>query len=164
MHPLRALLQTRNDGVRLGRCLETLYPCEEIVIVDHGSSDDTLHIARLYGCTVIRAGLNPSSELLHQLISPLVGSGWTLCLEPCESLSEGLAASLFDWKLGGETSLAGPPRSAFLREETNAGWTEKSLAQVRLIPPGWNRWERQMPGHDESSVPLEGALLRFTYP
>ena len=57
----RQLLHTENDALRLGRLLETLYPCDEILIVDHGSFDATSQVAREYGARII-AGSHASNE------------------------------------------------------------------------------------------------------
>jgi glycosyltransferase involved in cell wall biosynthesis len=162
MVPITALVHAHNDGLRIGRCLETLYPCDEIVIVDHGSDDGTLHVAREYGARVVKAaeasfaigdlwGAEPERE------------GWILCLDPSESLTESLAASLFEWK---SESLGESPSSysVFLREETAEGWVENPVAQTRLVPARWQRWEGRFPQNDDSALVLEGELLRFVLP
>ena len=48
MPSITALIHTSNDALRLGRLLETLYPCDTIVVVDHRSQDKTLRLAREY--------------------------------------------------------------------------------------------------------------------
>jgi glycosyltransferase involved in cell wall biosynthesis len=55
MPPITALLHTTNDALRLGRALETLLPCAEIIIVDHHSADATRRIARDYGARIVTA-------------------------------------------------------------------------------------------------------------
>jgi glycosyltransferase involved in cell wall biosynthesis len=55
MPPITALLHTRNDALRLGRALEMLLPCAEILIVDHDSGDATHRIAHQYGARIIGA-------------------------------------------------------------------------------------------------------------
>jgi glycosyltransferase involved in cell wall biosynthesis len=160
MLTLAALLHTRNDALRLGRCLETVYPCDEIVVVDHGSSDETLHVAREFGAKIVgvdaaakaRNVFPPKSSILTQ---------WLLCLDPRESLSEALAASLFEWKT------ASPDASAFalhLREENAHGWIDNPVSQTRLVPAGWDRWNGRFPVNQPSSATLEGKLLRFAFP
>jgi len=158
MPSITALLHTHNDALRLGRALETLYPCDEIVVVDHGSQDGTEHVARDYGVKVIAAksGLSPA-----ECLPPL--SGWILCLDPRESLTEGLAASLYEWKtehLAGSVSSF----SVYLREETIQGWIANPQAQTRLVPADWSRWEKMLPANDPAAVVLEGELLRFVFP
>jgi len=164
MLPIRALLNTANDGLRLGRCLETLHPCDEIVIVDHGSTDDTLRVAQRYGARILTAGPGHEADAHRQMIRPWLCDGWILCVEPRESLTEALAASLFEWKAGHRAGSSRPaPRSVFVREETRDGWSDHPVAQTRLVPGDWRFWEGLLPRSDDS-VPLEGPLLRFTFP
>lgn len=162
MVAIRAILHSHNDALRIGRCLETLYPCDEIVIVDHGSEDATLHVAREYGARIVKAGPENSAT------GNLWGAGheraeWILCLDPSESLTESLAASLYEWKSEAvPESAAG--YSVFLREETAEGWVENPVAQTRLVPANWQRWAGRFPQNEESAVVLEGELLRFVLP
>lgn len=161
MPRITALLQTRNDGLRLGRCLETLYPCDDIVVVDHGSEDDTVRIARDYGARIVipeSGGNNP-----HHSQARLTADTWILCLDPRESLSESLAASLFEWK-SDRTWEGGQPRAIFVREETAQGWNALATAQTRLVPSQWDRWQGHLPRHDPGTATLEGDLLRFVFP
>lgn len=162
MPQLTALLHTNNDALRLGRCLETLYPCDHILIVDHGSQDDTVRIAREHAARVITATPKASSDHYAQSAAP----GWILALDPRESLTEGLAASLFDlreeWKLSGK--ITAPAYSMFVREETADGWIEIPAAETRLVPHTWNRWNGNLPVHEFSTIVLEGELLRFNFP
>ena len=55
MTSITALLHTENDALRVGRVLETLYPCDQILVVDHGSRDASVRIAREYGARVVDA-------------------------------------------------------------------------------------------------------------
>jgi hypothetical protein len=162
MDSITALLHTENDGLRLGRALETLYACDDILIVDHGSRDATLRIAREYGARVVVA----TPECSSQDYLRFAHAGWILCLDPRESLTEKLAASLFEWK--SESLAAKPPAasvySVFLREETAQGWVEVPAAQTRLVPQGWRLWKGKYPMHEPSALALEGELLRFVFP
>jgi|SRR5579871_817079 len=161
MPSITALIETRNDALRLGRCLETLYPCDEIVVVDRGSRDATVHIAREYGARVVEAAKGSAFD--HCLQS--ANAEWILYLDPHESLTEALAASLYEWK--SEMLASDPPASAFcvyLREETTEGWVEHPAALTRLVPADWSRWEGRFPAHDSAALALEGELLRFVLP
>ena len=155
MPRLTALLHTHNDALRLGRCLETIYPCDQILIVDHGSDDATARIAREYGAKIVAARNGSSAAEYLQSSS----HDWVLCLDPRESLTESLAATLFEWKM----NEAAGAYSVHLREETDAGWVEHSTATTRLVPARWERWEGHFPAC-ESAVVLEGELLRFAHP
>jgi hypothetical protein len=175
MPAITALLHTENDALRLGRCLETLYPCDHILIVDHGSRDSTVSIAREYGASVIAAlpGATPAYYLRSadprsadpRSADPGFGDpGWLLCLDPHESVSESLAASLYEWKSPAASAPTAPAFSVFLREETAEGWVQLTVAQTRLVPPDWNRWNGSLPVNDPSAFVLSGELLRFVFP
>jgi glycosyltransferase involved in cell wall biosynthesis len=159
MPSITALLHTEDDALRLGRCLETLHPCDKIVVVDHGSRDLTVRIAREYGAIVLPAERESSPNFYLQHADP----AWVFCLDPRESFTEGLSASLFEWKL----LPLSPTPSAFsvqMREETDQGWAGLPTPQTRLVPYGWNRWMGRFPINEPSAATLEGELLRFTLP
>jgi len=160
MRRLAAILHTLNDERRIGRCLETLYPCDEILIVDEGSTDQTVRIAREYGASVI----GPVNEQLPGGFAQASGAEWVLCLDPRESLTEGLAASLFEWKSHRSSSTDAEAFCVFVREETATGWVEKQEAQPRLVPRNWQEWNGHWPSADGATFALEGQVLRFLFP
>ncbi|MGB6402756.1 MAG: hypothetical protein WBF26_07900 [Candidatus Sulfotelmatobacter sp.] len=162
MPPITALLHTKNDALRLGRALEMLLPCTDIVIVDHHSTDATLRVARQYGARVVTADAHPAAD--HYLDLALYD--WVLCLDPAESISEGLQASLFEWSVAPiqpDMSVAanGSAFSMFVRQQTSEGWLQLPAPETRLIPRGWTRWDGRLPAREPSAVALEGDLLRF---
>ncbi|MGA8432968.1 MAG: hypothetical protein WB729_24310 [Candidatus Sulfotelmatobacter sp.] len=161
MPSITTLLHTFNHGLMLGRALETLYPCDEILIVDHGSYDDTVRVAHEYGARVISLPPDalPSSWL------QAASSDWILCLEPRESLTEALAASLYEWKLdeAGEGTRA-RACSLSLREETATGWRNLPNRETRLVEKNWSQWRGWLPAYDPSAKMLDGPVLRFMRP
>lgn len=160
MPAITALLHTQNDALRLGRCLETLYPCDHILVVDHGSHDSTVGVAREYGARVTDAlhGASPGDYVRA------AESAWIFCLDPHESVSESLAASLYEWKSSACAAASASAFSVFLREEREDGWVQSPVAQTRLVPPNWNCWDGRFPSADPSARALEGELLRFVFP
>jgi hypothetical protein len=164
MPPITALLHTTDDALRLGRCLETLRPCREVIVVDHGSRDATVRIAREYGARIVcwEDGTEPGHYLRF------ASHNWILCLDPRESLTEALEATLFEWGYAqGSGATSQPGASAFsvrLREQTGDGWIELSDPQTRLISRGWNCWQGWLPADESSATVLPGELLRFILP
>jgi len=51
--PISIAIITKNEEDRISACIESLSFADEIVVVDSGSMDDTVHIARSAGCRVI---------------------------------------------------------------------------------------------------------------
>ncbi len=157
MPPITAILQTCNDALHLGRALESLRPCDEILIVDHNSSDDTLHIAREYGAVIHNSPLD--KPLFSWL--PLARHPWIFCLLPSETLTESLEASLFEWKLYPPAEVAEISScSVVVKQEAKNSWTNP-LTSTRLVPKIWTLWDGPLPQHDPRSLLLEGDLLRF---
>lgn len=156
MPKITALLHTKDDGLRLGRALEMLFPCDEILIVDHSSQDATLDIAREYGARIHLAqqGVSYANSTI---------GGWIFALDTKESFTESLAASLFEWKA---EAIPDNVRafSVYRRDETAQGWVSNPIAQTRLVRADWNRWAGYLPEPDESAVTLEGDLLHFVFP
>jgi glycosyltransferase involved in cell wall biosynthesis len=156
MPTITALLHTHDDALRLGRALEMLFPCDEVLIIDHDSGDATREVARAYGATFLKA--------TPDISYPQTTRGeWIFSLDPSESVTEALAATLFEWR-----SEAIPANirafSVYRREETVEGWIENPIAQTRLVRADWERWAGHFPERDTAAVPLEGELLRFMFP
>lgn len=147
MPALTALIYTHNDELRLGRTLESLRPCDELLIVDGGSRDRTLAIAREYGARVAPAG-----QATHE---------WILCLLPTEALSEGLEASLFEWKL--QEHEAGCAFAVRVREQAGNAWVSHPPS-TRLLNRRARPWSGPLPENDARARVLEGDLLRFREP
>lgn len=164
MRAITALLETHNDALRLGRCLETLYPCDGILIFDSGSTDGTVQIARDYGATVLiseRNGIKLDGKILGKPAPRAAAEGWILSLNPRESLSEALAASLYEWKSQHAEAQA---FSVFVREETPTGWVLHGTSETRLTRPDLRFVNPKFPHPDVPSVDLDGELLQFAFP
>jgi len=159
MPPITALLHTRNDARRLGRALETLLPCAEILIVDHHSTDRTLRVAAEYGARILRAD-DPPAKPYHDRAS----YDWVLCLDPAECLTEGLQATLFEWSFATHVVPNAPAFSVSVREQVGETWRGHAAAETRLIPRNWRRWNGPLPAHEPSSPALAGELLRLAFP
>ncbi|MBN2654250.1 MAG: glycosyltransferase family 2 protein [Nitrospirae bacterium] len=50
--PVSAAIITKNEEARLGRCLDSLDFVDEVVVLDSGSKDGTVELARKKGCIV----------------------------------------------------------------------------------------------------------------
>jgi glycosyltransferase involved in cell wall biosynthesis len=162
MPAITALVHTTNDGLRLGRTLEMLLPCAEILVVDHQSADGTRRIAREYGARIVTGESDAAAN--HYL--ELAQHDWVFCLQPGESITEGLQASLFEWsaEAGQAEGRGGSAFSVYVREQVGEDWRALSQPETRLIPRNWSRWQGRLPAPEPSAIVLEGALLRFTWP
>ena len=169
MPKISALLHTHNDAPRIGRALDSLRAFDEVLVIDHGSTDDTVKVARHHGASVKEGvpGVNQGVYVVD------AHNDWIFCLLPNESIGEALEASLFEWKdrekeppdhEDKEKKAADNETFAVIvREETDNGWHTLG-PQTRLINRKQINWNDALPPNNSDSVPLEGELLRFTKP
>ncbi len=84
--PLSAVLITRNAAALLPACLDRLAFCDEIVVVDSGSEDDTVALAERRGARVIESewrgfGAQKQFAVLQAT------HDWVLCIDADERVS-----------------------------------------------------------------------------
>jgi len=162
MPPITALLHAKDEELRLGRALETLFPCAEILVVDHASVDATRRIARRYGARIVSA----ENDSLRSHYLDVARYEWIFCLAPTESISEGLQATLLEWSALPSEDIAEAAFSVPVRRQVGECWLEVLAPEIRLIPRHWARWRdgEEFPADDPSAVALVGELLRFEFP
>jgi glycosyltransferase involved in cell wall biosynthesis len=103
--PLSAVLITRNAASQLPACLAALDFCDEIVVVDSGSDDDTRAIAQRHGARVIEQawlGFGPQKQFAVEQAK----HDWVLCIDADERISDELRANIV-------AELAAPKFSAY---------------------------------------------------
>lgn len=157
MPPITAILQTHNDALHLGRALEGLRPCDEILIVDQGSTDATLRVAREYGAVIRNSCVQPS---LPEFVT-FARNEWIFCILPTETMTESLEASLFEWKLYTADEVAEVSSCSVAMKTEAKNPRDPVMTSTRLVPKPWALWDGPLPRPDPHSRVLEGALLCF---
>ncbi len=93
LQPLSAVLITRNSAAVLPPCLESLRFADEIVIVDSGSTDATLDIARRFNAKIVcQEWLGYGKQ--KQFAVAQATHDWVLCVDTDERVSEPLRESI----------------------------------------------------------------------
>jgi glycosyltransferase involved in cell wall biosynthesis len=90
---LSAIVITRNEAGNIAACLDSVAFCDERIVVDCGSSDDTVAIARAKGARVSEhpwQGFGPQKN--HAL--SLAAGDWVLSIDADERVSPELAAAI----------------------------------------------------------------------
>jgi hypothetical protein len=88
MPTVSACLITRNEAVHLADCLASVQPhVDEIVIVDTGSSDQTLAIAERFGCRVLHQAWQDDFARPRNLGIAHAHGDWILYIDADERLS-----------------------------------------------------------------------------
>lgn len=92
-YPLTLVIITKNESRVLSQCLEAASWIPNKVVVDSGSTDDTILIAKGYGATVIHQdwlGFGPQ----RQFAVKQAPTDWVLCIDADEFLTDALSQNI----------------------------------------------------------------------
>jgi len=120
---LSAIIITKNEADNVGVCLDSLSFCDERIVVDCGSEDDTVRIARERGARVEQRAFEGFGAQKNFALS-LANGDWVLSLDADERVSPALAAELKAAIATGKADGYEMPRSStFLgRTMRHSGW------------------------------------------
>jgi hypothetical protein len=162
MPGITAILHTKNDALRIARAIESLRPCDEVLVVDHGCR--SWFVGRnLQGGAPIPSASDRSAKRKRRNrgLRSTGAERLDLFLHPTESLSESLEASVLEWKLEEHTE-----QSAFgvtTMEETLERWILRS-PETRLAHRKRAHWQGWKP--QDNGIPnlRQGHLTRLRLP
>ncbi len=168
MTPLSAVLIAQNEERKLGAALESVAFCDEVVLVDAGSTDRTQEVAEAAGARVVVNSPWPGFVAQRSFATAQSRHDWILALDADERISpelrreiEGLRARGFD-----HAAYRIPRVAIYLgREIRGTDWYPDP--QVRLFDRRRGRWQGALV-HESVSVDgsvgrLRRDLLHFPY-
>lgn len=129
--PVSAVLIAKNEADRIGTTLDALAWCDEIVVVDSGSTDGTAELCQARGCRVVDQDWL-GYGLQKQFACRQARNHWVLALDADEVPDEVLINSLQALFLAGEPNKAGyylPRTLVFMGRRFKYG---KEVGQIKL--------------------------------
>jgi len=112
--PISGVVLTLNEAENIRRCLESMAFCDDLLVVDSGSRDTTLDIARELGARIIERDW-PGYGAQRQFGAEAARHDWVLCLDADEWLSPQLAHSIqAEFENGPEHRAYSFPRQNFI--------------------------------------------------
>ena len=124
MPPITATIITFNEEDRIVECLASLSCCDEVIVVDSGSTDRTRDVAKAKGARVIERPWEGYSKQKN-FAAEQARNDWILSVDADERLSIELAAEIVKWKKGDSPARAfSMPRRVFYlgRWIKHSGW------------------------------------------
>jgi glycosyltransferase involved in cell wall biosynthesis len=104
--PLSVAIITKNEERNLPDCLKSVEFARQIVIVDSGSTDDTIAVASAFGCEVYEKSWKGFGYQKQNAIDKCVNS-WILVLDADERIPRETAEVITDIVLKNESGVAG---------------------------------------------------------
>ena len=160
-----AVLITRNEEKNLPRVLKELHWCEEIVVVDSGSTDNTIQIAHQFGARVLHHEFKDFSDQKN-FADQNASHNWILALDADEVPSSILATSLREIKDHGTAFNAYQfSRKAFYLGKwiNHSGWyPDKKIRFYDRRRVRWTGRVHESITFDGAVGELDGDLLHYT--
>jgi glycosyltransferase involved in cell wall biosynthesis len=167
MPPITATIITFNEETRIVECLASLACCDEVIVVDSGSTDKTRERAEARGARVVERPWQGYSKQKN-FAAAQARNDWILSIDADERLSIELANEIVAWKKMEPSAPAfSMPRRVFYlgRWIKHSGWYPDR--KTRLYNRRFSRWEGDFVHEsmkvDGSVKPLRGDLLHFPY-
>lgn len=166
---LSACIIAYNEGDRIGDCLASLAFCDEVIVVDSFSSDDTVAVAQAAGARVVQRAFDGFRSQKDFCVAQ-ARHDWVLCLDADERVDPALRAAIEAERDAGFPRAAGYRFARcseyfgrFLRHGT--AYPDRVLRLFDRRRGGW-RGEREI--HEAVSVDgpvalLAGDLLHHPY-
>ncbi len=159
MVPLSAVLITKNEEDTLADAIESVRFCDEIVVVDSGSTDRTGVIAREKGARVLVNAPWPGFVAQRNVAVDAAQHDWVLALDADERITGDLRDEIQQLRRNGFAAAGYRiPRAAFYLGrwiKATDWWPDP---QVRLFDRRRARWEGELV---HESVRVRGPLLRL---
>ena len=134
---LSVVVITKDEEAAIGRCLDSVRWADEIVVLDSGSTDRTVEIAREHGARVEVSADWPGFGPQKNRALALAGGEWVLSLDADEWVPEDLAAEIRAAIVSpdGHAGFELPRSSSFCgREMRHSGWWPDHILRLfRLI-------------------------------
>lgn len=92
--PISAIIASHNEGPLLADCLSSLFFCEEIIVVNLESTDNTIEIAKKYTAKIINHERVPIVEIIRNKFYKCTNYNWVLFIDPDERIDKALALDI----------------------------------------------------------------------
>jgi glycosyltransferase involved in cell wall biosynthesis len=148
----------------LGRCLDAIQTCDEIIVIDIDSHDDTVAVAEAHGARVVRHAYVGIAEAARVTVAPQARHDWLLVVDPDEEVPPALLAEVAALlpMLPGDIAAVDAPRQYYfagrpLRGTVWGGPNKRRLlvrrTAVELTPTIWGGM-RILPGFRVVELPF----------
>lgn len=137
---LSVIVITKNEESRLRACLESVKWASEIIVVDQGSTDETLAIAKDYQAKIFQSD-NDDFSLRRNLGAEKASGDWLLYIDADERVSAGLKDELFSIFEDSKSSAYAISRQNFIwGEEKKYGPFWPDWVIRLLYKPHFKKW------------------------
>lgn len=174
--PVTAIVGSHNEAALLRRCLPSVAFCDEVIVIDIDSRDETAEVARGHGARVIRHAWVPIAERARLELVGEARHDWLLFLDPDEVLPSALAAQIGELlpALDADVAVIDCPWQFYFRGRPLRGTIWGGMSRKRTLArrggadlrPTVHAGTRVLPGHTSHVVEFSGdnAIAHYWAP
>jgi glycosyltransferase involved in cell wall biosynthesis len=163
---LTAVIIAKNEAEMIGYCLDTLWWCSEVLVIDSGSSDQTAKIAEKAGARVISFAHQSMAKLRNEALKQ-VKTKWVFYVDADERVTPTLAKEIM---VQLETE---QPTALMMRRQSihygqimrYGGWQNDQVVRVFSLEhlQGWVGKVHESPQFNGQAVGLHAPLIHLTH-
>jgi len=179
---ISAVILTKNEGKNIERCLKSVMFCDEVIVVDDDSTDNTLEIVhkvhkvyKVYKvhkvCKVFRRKVNGDFAGQRNFGLEKTSGEWVLFLDADEEVTDNLKLKIKNLKFYKDAYYI-PRRDFFWGKEIKHGELRQIRLKglIRLVKKNSGQWQRKV--HEEFRVKnekfkigkLDGFINHYPHP
>lgn len=161
---LTVVIPTLNEELDLPKTLESLSFADEVLIIDSGSTDQTLSIAKRFGARVIHHDFIDYSST-RNFADSLVNTDWILSIDADVSVPKDLAKEIsktINSPGSNQSFYVGRQNEIWGKVIKHADWDPKNDCHIRLYKKGSGNWVRGVHETYRSKYP-SNTLKNFLY-
>jgi glycosyltransferase involved in cell wall biosynthesis len=165
--PVTVVIATRNEEANIVACIESVRWADEVIVADHGSTDQTCGMAAAAGARVLLEPDAPSIGALRNRAIMVARNGWILVVDADERATPELARAVMEAVARDATeAFRVARRNYFLGGEVRHGGWERDRP-VRLFRSSLRYNENRVHEHvitTTEPAALAASLLHYPYP
>ncbi len=163
---ITAVIIAKNETAMLEACLNTVGWCDQVVVIDSGSTDDTAKIAEQAGAKVVSFAHSSFSRLRNEALKH-VDTEWLLYLDADERILPQLAKEIqVHIETGSDAALQLERKNIFFGQAFSAGgWSPDLVTRIfrKTALKGWQGVVHESPEFEGSSARLHIPLVHLTH-
>ncbi len=163
---LTAAILTHNEEAMIVQCLRTLSWCDEIIVLDHNSTDKTVSLAKASGATVLHSQ-NESFAVRREELLAACKTNWIVYIDADERITPKLADEIKEVIAGDTVDAARFHRKNYFfgRNFSNGGWATEMVTRLFRVTKlsGWNGSIHESPVFEGAVKELRESLRHFSH-
>ena len=163
---ITAIIIAKNEEKMIQACLESLNWCQNIVLLDNGSTDKTVEIAEEYNCQVL-AYQHPSFAKMRERALSLVKTDWLIYVDADERVSPALAKKILVIIENNDFDVCAIYRQniCYCYELKHGGWDQDLVQRVFRKPAlkAWSGEIHESPVFEGKNKVLTQKIVHLTH-